>query len=141
VPLDRLNGEVLDGLPPSPHIAIDPRHLAALSNYTTSYRPKRKFYTAAQRREIAKRPVWEDAIANAEAAFLAKGALAPVRFDVESGIIVQAYPRLDMLFVICNRKIAGTDYYHVSDPYHMPRPVFETLMSAAGRKLPKEHLQ
>jgi hypothetical protein len=139
MPLDRTNGEVLDGLPPSPHITFDFKHLASLSNYTTSYEDAPKFKLPGVN-YTKKRPVYEDALAKAEAAFLASGALAPVRFD-NSGILVQVYPKLDMLFVIFMRRVAGEERYHVSDPYHAPLPIVLSLLSAAGRKMPKEYLQ
>ena len=139
MPLDRRRGEVLDGLPPSPHIPLDFKHLAALSNYTVTYDAAPKFRLAGVN-YTKKRPVYEDALARAEEAFLAKGALAPVKFD-SSGILVQVYPKLDMLFVIFMRPIAGEEYYHVSDPYHAPLPVVASLLAEAGRKMPKEYLQ
>lgn len=140
MPLDRINGEVLDGLPPSPHIALDFKHLAALSNYTTSYEDAPKFKLPGAEYAKKKRPVYEDALARAEAAFLAKGALAPIRFD-NSGILVQVYPKLDMLFVIFMRPIAGVEHFHVSDPYHAPPPLVLSLLAEAGKKMPKEYLQ
>ena len=139
MPLDRHNGEVLDGLPPSPHIPLDFKHLAALSNYTVTYEAAPKFKLAGVSYS-KKRPVYEDALARAEEAFLAKGALAPVKFD-NSGILVQVYPKMDMLFVIFMRPIAGAEYYHVSDPYHAPPPVILSLLAEAGKKMPRELLQ
>lgn len=139
MPLDRRNGEVLDGLPPSPHIQLDFKHLAALSNYTVAYDAAPKFRLVGVD-YTKKRPVYEDALAGAEQAFLSKGALAPVKFD-NSGILVQVYPKLSMLFVIFMRPIAGEEYYHVSNPYHAPQPVMLSLLAEAGKKMPKDMLQ
>ncbi|HXF89582.1 MAG TPA: hypothetical protein VNK48_14600 [Xanthobacteraceae bacterium] len=79
MPLDRTNGEVIEGLVAGPHVAIPTRLLAGMTNYRTPYQPPRKFVSRAQRdkNNAATRPVFEDAVANAIEAFAAKGALSP----------------------------------------------------------------
>ena len=136
MPLDRHNGEVLDGLPASLHIVIEPRHLANMTNYITEYEPK----TAKFRRRNARKPtrsVFDDAVAHAVEAFKAKGALFPVRFD-ETSVLVQVYPKERTTAVVFQRDIAGETHY-VTRIYPAPQPVIESLLTAAGKKMPHTH--
>ena len=135
MPLDRDNGEVLAGLNAGLHVAIPPRALASLTQYRTEYvPPTAKFITASTRK--ASRPVFDDAVANALAAFKAKGALSPVRFD-EDDVLVQAYPKDLKLAVIVQRSIAGVVHYAPSY-YDLPKPVLDALLAAAGKSV-REH--
>ena len=136
MPLDRVNGEVLDGLMAGAHVIIQPRHLAALSNYRCEYAPKQAKFVAASRKKPS-RPVFDDAVANAIHAFKAKGALAPVRFG-EDDVVVQVYPKDLKLAVIFQRSIAGAVHYAPSY-YDLPKPVLDALLAAAGKRVPSEH--
>ena len=134
MPLDRENGEVLDGLMAGGHIAIAARHLAGLSNYRAEYTRKAKFMAATAKK--ATRPVFEDAVDNAIKAFAAKGALHPIRFD-EDDVLVQVYPKDRKLAVIFQRAIAGEVHYAPSY-YDLPKPVLDALLEAAGKHY-REH--
>ena len=133
MPLDRINGEVLDGLNASMHIVIEPRHLAAMTRYTTTYKIKNKKFGWRD----ARRPVFDDAVAHAVDAFKDAGALFPVRFD-ETAVLVQVYPKDHKVAVIVQRKIINDDHY-VTRIYDAPRPVVESLLAAAGKKMPAQH--
>jgi len=135
MPLDRENGEVLNGLKASVHVAIPSRLLAALTRYRCEYQGKRKFYAASQKKPT--RPVFDDAVANAIEAFAAKGALRPIRFNDED-VVVQVYPKDLKVAVIFQRSIAGTVYYAPSY-YDLPKPVLDALLEAAGKRVPSEH--
>lgn len=130
MPLDQINGEVLDGLPVTRHIPIPARLLADLSNLRTEYTPPTTKFVHARMRK-ATRPVFDDAVANAIAAFAAKGALRPIRFD-EDDVLVQVYPHDFKVAVIFQRKIAGQVHYATSY-YDLPKPVLDTLLQGAGR--------
>jgi hypothetical protein len=131
MPLDRVNGEVLEGLPASMHVVIDHRHLAEMNNLLVEYDIPGKF-----RARKGKRPLFDDALSIARARFIEAGALLPVSFD-ESSILVQVYPKELKLAVVVCRPIAGKEHFVVRD-YELPRPVIQSLINAAGKK-PREH--
>jgi hypothetical protein len=135
MPLDRHNGEVLDGLMAGAHVVIEARHLASLSNYHTEYQGKHKFIAASTKKPT--RPVFDDAVANAIAAFADKGALHPVRFN-EDDVVVQVYPKDLKVAVIFQRAIAGEVHYAPSY-YDLPKPVLDALLEASGKRVPSEH--
>ena len=126
MPLDRTNGEVLDGLPASMHIVVAARELANLSNVLTPYTVKSKFRTIQK-----VRPVFDDAVAHALEAFKAAGALSPVRFD-EDSVLVQVYPKDRKVAVIFQRTIAGKDHY-LTRIYDLPPPVIESLLATVPK--------
>ena len=135
MPLDRENGETLGGLRAVPHVVVETRLLANLTNFMCEYTPKKKFMTANAKR--AARPVFADAVANAIEAFAAKGALRPIRFG-DDDVLVQVYPGDLKVAVIFQRRIAGTVYYAPSY-YDLPKPVLDALLEASGKKLPTAH--
>ena len=132
MPLDRVNGEVLDGLPASMHIVVNARHLASLSQLTTTYKIKNKKFGYRS----ARRPVFDDAVAHALEAFKAAGALFPVRFD-EDDVLVQVYPKDFKVAIVFQRRIAGADQY-VSRVYDLPAPVMSSLLATTGKTI-REH--
>lgn len=135
MPLDRSNGEVLDGLMAGAHVTIPPRLLANMSNLKTEYTPKAKFITTTMKKAV--RPVFDDAVANAIKAFADKGALRPIRFN-DDDVVVQVYPKDLKVAVIFQRKIAGEVYYAPSY-YDLPKPALDALLEAAGKRAPKTH--
>ena len=138
MPLDRSNGEVLDGLKASTHVTIPPRLLAELSNYRTEYQPKArpgKFISASAKK--LSRSVFDDAVAKAIDAFAAKGAMRPIRFD-EDDVLVQVYPGDMKVAVIFQRAIAGVVHY-APLYYELPKPILDSLLSAAGKRVPSQH--
>ena len=132
MPLDHLNGEVLDGLPASMHIVVPPREFAAMSNLMVEYQHKRKFGTVTKRR-----PLFDDAVAYAIEGFAAKGALRPICIS-EDDVLVQVYPNDLKVSVIFQRKIA-TEIYYVTRYYDLPRPIIQNLLANAGKNMPSAH--
>jgi hypothetical protein len=127
MPLDRKNGEVLDGLPASMHVVIDHRHLAAMNNLLVEYEAPGKF------RAIKKhRPLFDDAMAIAQQRFAEAGALLPVVID-ESGILVQVYPKENKVAVIVMRTIAGQERFVARD-YDLPPSVIKSLLATTKQK-------
>ena len=127
MPLDRINGEVLDGLPASMHIVIETRHLAAMDNVLVEYQAPGKFRSTTKRR-----PIFDDAVAYAIDGFAAAGAMLPVLLD-ESGILVQVYPKEGKVAVVFLRSIAGKEHFVVRD-YDLPPPVMQALLATTGKK-------
>ena len=132
MPLDQVNGEVLDGLANSGHVVIPPRLLADRTNLQTEYTPKSWKFVSARRKKPS-RPVFDDAVAHAVDAFAAKGAFRPIRID-EDDVLVQVYPHDLKVAVIFQRSIAGTTHYSISY-YDLPKPVLDDLLSSAGRNV------
>ena len=131
MPLDRVHGEVLEGLPASMHVVVNPRHLANMSNLLVPYLKKKKFGN-----EEKVRPLFDDAVQHAIDAFKAAGALSPVRFD-EDDVSIQVYPKDNKVVVLFQRKINGVDQY-VTRIYDLPPSVIQALLSTAGAKI-REH--
>lgn len=128
MPFDRENGERLEGYERSLHVVIEPRVLAEMSNFRTMYETKGKF-----RKRMNHRPVFDDAVAHAIAAFAEKGALRPIRFN-EDDVLVQVYPRELQVAVMFQRMIAGKEYFAVRT-YPVPAPILDSLLVAAGKAL------
>jgi hypothetical protein len=125
MPLNRDLGERLEGLN-GPHIVIDYRKLAAMTNLQTEYKVKKKFGYATKQRTL-----FDDAVAHAVDAFKEAGALYPVRIDDED-VLVQIYPSERVVAIVFQRKIAGNEYF-VSRTYDLPPPVISDLLE--GRKV------
>ena len=129
--LDRTNGEVLDGLPASLHVVVDPRHLAGMSNLLVEYKVPGKFRATTKRR-----PLYDDAMTIARERFAEAGALLPIGLDA-TGVLVQVYPKESKVAVVVARSIAGKEHFVVRD-YDLPKVVIDSLLSAAGKR-PREH--
>jgi hypothetical protein len=125
MPLNRDLGERLEGLN-GPHIVIDYRKLAGMTNLLTEYKVKKKFGYATKQRTL-----FDDAVAHAVDAFKEAGALYPVRIDDED-VLVQVYPSERVVAVVFQRKIAGNEYF-VSRTYDLPPPVISDLLD--GKKV------
>jgi hypothetical protein len=125
MPLNRDLGERLEGLN-GPHIVIDYRKLAGMTNLLTEYKVKKKFGYATKQRTL-----FDDAVAHAVDAFKEAGALYPVRIDDED-VLVQVYPSERVVAVVFQRKIAGSEYF-VSRTYDLPPPVINDLLD--GKKV------
>lgn len=134
MPLDRTNGEVLQGLQASAHVVIDYRHLAALTNVQVAYEGTTKKFRTKANLSKSQRPIFEDAMAIAAERFAEKGALLPVVFDPTS-VLVQVYPRERKVAVIVQRRIAGEEFYVTRD-YELPYAVIRHLLEAAGKQAP-----
>lgn len=131
MPLDRVHGEVLEGLPASMHVVVSPRHLADMNNLLVPYLKKKKFG-----HEEKVRPLFDDAVQHALDAFKAAGALSPVRFD-EDDCLVQVYPKEGLVAVIFQRMIVGETKY-VIRTYPLPEPVIQSLLANSGQSI-REH--
>lgn len=134
-PLDRVNGEVLDGLDASMHVVVEPRCLAEMTNLTTAYQQKRRFGSITKHR-----PVFDDAVVYAIEAFAAAGALRPIRFN-EGSVLVQVYPKERKIAVVFQRAIAAeAEVRFVTRIYHgIPQVVIDSLLTNSGKQVPKEH--
>lgn len=127
MPLDRGIGEVLEGLPASMHVVVEPRHLASMSNLMVPYLEKRKF------RSVEKvRPLFDDAVAYAIDAFANAGALRPIKFD-ETSVLCQVYPKDFKVAIVFQRDVAGETRY-VSRIYDLPPVVIDSLLATTGKK-------
>ena len=131
MPLDRTNGEVIDGFYGSVHVVISARALAEMSNVQTEYMVKSKFRTVAKRR-----PIFDDAVAHAIAAYAEAGALRPIRFN-DDDVLVQVYPKQRQVAVMFQRMVAGKEMF-VTRFYDLPQPVVESLLSKSGQAV-REH--
>ena len=134
MPLDRINGEVLDGLQASLHVVVEPRHVAAMNTLVVPYKTKNKKFGHTTRR----RPLFDDAVAHAVEAFKDAGALFPVRFD-ETALLCQVYPKERIVTVTFQRKIAGEDHYVTRTYEQIPGSAIEALLAAAGKTMPRSH--
>jgi hypothetical protein len=131
MPLDRVNGEVIDGFAGSLHVVIEPRLLASMDNLKTEYQVKSRFRVMTKRRSV-----FDDAVAHAIEAFSAEGAMRPIRID-ETSVLVQVYPKERKIAVMFQRMIAGKEYF-VTRFYDLPQPVLDTLLMASGKRV-REH--
>lgn len=132
MPLDRVNGEPFDGLQGlGPYVLVAPRALADMTQLLVTYTAIEG--TKFKRKVEKRRPLFDDAVAEAILSFKAKGALSPVRFD-EDDVMVQVYPQTRKVAVVFQRRIAGVEHF-VPLLYprgeRMPQPVIETLLKAA----------
>lgn len=134
MPLDRVNGEVLDGLAGSMHVVVDARSLSEMTNLLVAYQAPGKFRSVTRHR-----PLFDDAVAHAIQAFADAGAMRPIRFD-ETSVLVQVYPHDNKLAVVFQRQIGlESEPRYVTRQYDVPRAVIETLLNAAGKKMPSLH--
>lgn len=156
MPLDRANGEVIEGLEASLHIVIPHRYLAAMTNVQVEFERPGKFRPVKGQRQI-----FTDAAAIAAEAFQKAGAILPttlmpgalrtaslsgvaalstIGLD-ESGVLVQVYPFDAKIAVVFCRKIGRPDGapedHYVTRQYDVPREVIEALLNAAGKKMPR----
>jgi hypothetical protein len=157
MPLDRVNGEVIEGLAGSMHVVVDYRHLAAMSNVEVEFDAPGKFRPVKKRRQI-----FDDAAAIAAEAFQKAGAVLPVTLMPgtlrtstlpgvatlsaigldPSGVLVQVYPVERKVAVVFCRRIGAPDAtgerqeFYVTREYDVPRPVIESLLAAAGKRMP-----
>lgn len=128
MPLDRRNGETLDGFDGSMHIVIEPRILAEMNNLLTEYQVRKKFRTTTGRR-----PIFDDAVARAIDCFAAAGALRPIRFT-EDDVLVQVYPKERKAAVLFQRRIAGREFFFWYS-YDIPEVVIGSLLDAARKQV------
>ena len=134
MPLDRINGEVLDGLQASLHVVVAPRHVAAMNTLQVSYKTKNKKFGWTTRH----RPLFDDAVAYAVDGFKDAGALFPVRFD-ETCVLCQVYPKERAVTVTFQRKIVDQDHYVTRVYEQIPKSAIESLLAAAGKTMPAQH--
>lgn len=158
MPLDRVNGEVIEGLEASLHIVVPHRYLAAMSGVQVEFDAPGKFRPIKKQRQI-----FTDAAAIAAEAFQKAGAMLPTTLMTsslrtanlpgvnalssigldESGVLVQVYPFDGKIAVIFCRKIGQVEGepkdHYVTRQYDVPRAVIESLLNAAGKKMPQLH--
>lgn len=121
MPLNREHGEKIEGFEHEPYVLIPYQRLAELSNLLVPYEVKGKF-----RARTLKRTLFADVMAIAQQRFLEAGALYPVVLD-ETGVLAQAYPRLNKIAVIVMRPVAGIERFVTRVYDNIPRVVIDKL--------------
>ena len=105
MPLDRSKGEILEGMGDTYRV-VPAAKWRELTRITTKY--KVQSGTAFKIWVNRTRPIYEDAITLARAAFANAGALEPIIID-DSCILVQEYPDDNRVAFVFSRLIAGEE--------------------------------
>jgi hypothetical protein len=158
MPLDRVNGEIIDDRkrdPATHEVAgpgvlygakfevIEPEHLFS-HDIRVEYEPAGAKFRSRTKRKTGYRHIGEDVAALAGQHFVDLGAVVPIRglrFD-DDDFLVQVYPDLLKVAVLVQRMIGGEEKMVtlVYPPEGVwPPALITSLLEAAGKRVPARH--